>query len=153
TVSRTGLANGQYDAIVTLRSATANVASVQLPVTLFVGTGQSANETVFVLVVDETTFANKGQTSTNAAASYAWSLPDVAVGRYYLAAGTDGNGDGTIGDQGELFGFWPSNDSPQVLVIDGSTQVLPNLNFTLQLQSVQQSVGSPRLPPPIALRR
>ena len=39
--------------------------------------------------------------------------------------------------------------------INGNPSVVPGLNFTLQLQSVQQSIGSPRrgVLPPLRIRR
>ncbi len=154
TVNRTGLADGQYNAVITIPSSTPSVAAAQLPVTLFVGVSQAANDTVFVLVVDETTFANLGQAQTTAATNFGYAIPNVAVGRYYLVAGTDRDNDDVIGDEGELFGLWPSNDSPLVLEITGSQPVVTGLNFTLQTQSVQQSVGrAPRVVPPIRIRR
>jgi serine protease len=154
TVSRTGLADGEYTATVNVRSSTTNVAAAQLAVTLFVGTQTAPNDTVFVLVVDENTFDNLGQTQTTAATSFAYALPDVPTGRYYLVAGTDRDNDDFIGDEGELFGIWPSNDSPLVLEITGSNAVQSGLNFTLELQSVQQGVGGTRRSlPPLRLRR
>jgi len=157
TVDRTGLANGRYDAVVTLpyswTGPPPNTSSGQLPVTLFVGTTQTPNDEVFVLVVDTTSFGNSGQTQTNAGASFGYSLPNVAPGRYFLVAGTDRDNDGEIGDEGELFGIWPSSDSPLVLEVTGAP-VISNLNFALQQQNVQMSVGSGgRLLPPIVLQR
>lgn len=154
TVARTGLADGRYDAVVTLRSSTASVASAQIPVTLTVGVPQAPNDEVFVLVVNETTFENKGQTQTNATSAFAFSMPNVVAGRYYLVAGTDRDNDDFIGDEGELFGIWPSNDSPLVLEITGNNAVVSSLNFTLQQQSVQMSAGRGiRSLPPIRIRR
>ncbi|MEZ5963508.1 MAG: S8 family serine peptidase [Planctomycetota bacterium] len=158
TIDRTGLADGQYDAIVTLPYSwtlpTPGAASGQLPVTMFVGTTQQPNDEIFVLVVHETNFSNLGQTQTNAAASFQYSMPDVPTGRYYLVAGTDRDNDDFIGDEGEWFGIWPSNDSPLVLEISGSSPVISGLNFTLQQQNVQLSVGGKRAGlPPLRLRR
>jgi serine protease len=151
TVSRAGLADGRYEATITLVAS--NAASVVVPVTLFVGTTQSGGDTIFVAVFDETTLANGGQTTTDAAANYAWTLPSVAPGRYFLVAGTDRDNDDELGDEGELFGIWPSNDTPQILTLTGNPSVLSGLDFTVALQNVQQSVGAPRRLPVFRLRR
>ncbi len=155
TVSRAGLADGQYDAVINVRSSTMSVAAAQLRVTLFVGVSPPTNDTVFVFVVDENTFENRGQAETTSTTSFAYSLPNIGTGRYFLVAGTDRDNDDFVGDEGELFGVWPSNDSPLVLEVAGSQPVVPGLNFTLQLQSVQQSIGGPRRGalPPLRIRR
>ncbi|HLU39167.1 MAG TPA: S8 family serine peptidase [Planctomycetota bacterium] len=154
TANRAGLQDGRYEATVTLTSATnPNVAPGMVQVTLFVGAEQSPDDTVYVLVVDEATISNRGQTETTAALAFTWSLVDVPPGRYLLVAGTDRDNDDFIGDEGELFGIWPSNDSPQVLTLTGNPSLLQGLDFSLQLQSVQLSTGAQGVLPPIRIRR
>lgn len=150
TANPTGLADGRYRATITIAPQTAGVNSVHLTVVLSIGqTGGGADE-VFVVVVDAATASNRGQARTDAAGRFAYSIGSVPVGSYLLVAGTDRDRDGLIGDEGELFGIWPSSDAPLVLSVS-TPGTLTGLDFTLQLRSVQQSVGG-RILPPIAIR-
>jgi serine protease len=57
-------------------------------------------------------------TTATAANGYAFHLPKVPVGKYFLRAGTDLNGNGVLGEPGELFGAYPRGAAPQVLELD-----------------------------------
>lgn len=152
-VDRTGLADGQYAAIVRVRSSTPNVAPAQLSVTLFVGTTSTPNDEIFVLLVNPDTYATAAQAQTNATATYAYAFDAIPNGRYLLVAGTDRDNDDFIGDEGELFGIWPANDTPLVLEIVNGQTLIRGLNFSLQLQAVQQSHGAVRRLPPLRIQR
>ncbi len=152
-VSRTGLADGQYGATVRVPSSTTGVAAAQLSVTLFVGTTSTGNDEVFVLLVNPDTYATAAQAQTNATATYAYAFTEIPNGRYLLVAGTDRDNDNFLGDEGELFGIWPSNDSPLILEIVNGQTLVRGLNFSLQLQAVQQSRGLSRRIPPLRIQR
>ncbi len=153
TANPAGLANGKYQATVTITPQTAGVNSVVIQVTLTIGATAGGSNEIFVVVADSVTIANKGQAQTNAGSNYAYSIANVPVGSYLLVAGTDRDNDGYIGDEGELFGIWPSNDSPLILAVSAAG-TFTGLNFTLQGQAVQQGVGGGGTKlPPIALRR
>jgi hypothetical protein len=58
-----------------------------------------------------------------------------------LVAGTDRDNDDLLGDDGELFGAYPSIDSPlPVTVVDGQSP--GNLDFALQELVTVQSLGT-----------
>ena len=151
TANPAGLANGKYQATVSIQPQTAGVNTAQILVTLTIGSTGGGSEEVFIVVADSTTFANMGQGQTNGAANYAYSVPNVAVGNYLLVAGTDRDNDDFIGDEGELFGIWPSTDSPLILSL-ATPGTFTGLNFPLQLRSRQQSVGGGKFTP-IRIRR
>lgn len=146
TANPAGLANGQYQATVKITPDVPATLTAQILVTLTIGSTGGGSETVFIVVANATTFANMGQGQTNGAANYAYSVPNVAVGNYLLVAGTDRDNDNFIGDEGELFGIWPSTDSPLVLSVP-TPGTIPGLNFPIQLMSVQQSVGGGKFTP------
>ncbi len=141
TVDRTGIAAGSYTATVTI--ATTNANSFDVTVSMGVA-GAGSSDTVFVLLVDGTTFDTVFQAETTEAQNWqfhldATSQAPIANGSYLLVAGTDRNNDNVIGDDGELFGIWPNSDSPQAVAVDSQSQVTSGLDFALEL--VQQVTG------------
>jgi len=60
--------------------------------------------TIFVLLVDPTDGTTVAATETTASADFRFAFERVRPGTYVLAAGTDRDDDGRIGDEGELFG-------------------------------------------------
>jgi hypothetical protein len=59
---------------------------------------------VFVRLFDPISGAGVVETETDATRGYAVALGAIPAGRYRIAAGTDRDGDGEIGDAGEAFG-------------------------------------------------
>lgn len=90
-----------------------------------------STDTVFVLLVDAATLDSIAQDDTTAAAQFRYTLAEVPTGTYLLAAGTDRDNDGFIGDPGELFGMWPLLDTPLDLEVTGGTD-LSGLDFLLE---------------------
>jgi hypothetical protein len=64
--------------------------------------------------VDASTDETVGE-STADPSSLAFVVEGLGAGSYYLYAGTDLDGDGYIGDSGDLLGAWPDLDDPQTL--------------------------------------
>lgn len=60
-------------------------------------------------------------TTANAANGYAYHLPLVPLGKYFLRAGTDVNQNGVLGEPGELFGAYPRGALPEPLEFDEMT--------------------------------
>jgi hypothetical protein len=119
---RTGLANGDYQ--------------IRVDVTTNGGTGsflvdltQTASSTptdvgtvkIQLLASDGTTVV--ATTTATAANDYAYALPLVPPGKYFLRAGVDGDNDGVLGEGGELFGAYPrgGGTGKQLLELDHLT--------------------------------
>lgn len=142
-VDRTGLADGRYTATVTITVAAGAPATVD--VTMDVG-ASVVDDTIYVLLVETTNFATVAQGETTRLQNFAWNLaatqalpiPDAS---YLLVAGTDRDNDNFIGDEGELFGVWPLDDSPELLVIDPLNRVRTGLDFALAPVTQLSSVG------------
>jgi serine protease len=153
---RTGLPPGTVQrASVTIAS---DAGTVTVPVSLQVtSTGEGGDVgRVFVLLVDPTTRETRYQASTSAAAGYAIDFGGpVLAGEYLLAAGTDRDGDGRIGDPGEAFGIWPDvTGDPQPLVVgeDGVVDVTLPVVESVSVAAGQFPVGRPTARPTFALR-
>jgi serine protease len=138
-VDRTGVANGRYTGSVTIRAS--NAADAVVTVAIEVGTSASA-DTIFVLLVELATVNGQieattvAQTDTDALRNLGWSLPGafddpIPDGSYLLVAGTDRDNDNFVGDDGELFGIWPFDDTPELVVVDPARRTLTGLDFAL----------------------
>jgi len=141
-VDRTGMANGVEQTTITLNYTDgANTFSTNLDVRMQVGASTVAPDTVFVLLVDPVTLETMYQTETALGANFSFAMASVDPGRYLLVAGTDRDNDDFLGDEGELFGAYPSIDTPiPVDVVAG--QDLPNLGFGLQELATVQTLGN-----------
>jgi serine protease len=132
TVDRAGLANGVYQTLVTINYLDGlTTVSVNLNVRVQVGASTVATDTMFVLLIDPITLETKFQADTTAAANFQFAFAGIAVGEYILVAGTDRDNDDLLGDDGELFGAWPSLDAPLILELTGGEN-LSALDFSLQ---------------------
>ncbi|MFK7742429.1 MAG: S8 family serine peptidase [Planctomycetota bacterium] len=138
---RTGLPNGVEQATVTLEYDNGSgMSTIDIVVRLQVGQSTTADETVFVLLVDPFSFETFYQAETTQAQSYAFVMPGVAAGDYLLVAGTDRDNDDFLGDDGELFGAWPNIDRPTPIEIAAGSSPA-NIEFRLQDLVTVQSVG------------
>jgi serine protease len=143
-VNPTGQANGKYEALVTVvYSSGGSDHTALITITMHVGSRSASGETIFVLVVDFDTLNTNFQATTTAGQSYLYAVPAVTVGSYLIAAGTDRDNDGFIGDAGELFGVWPSWDFPLILSATGTGQTRNGLDFDLGL-IIKLSTGKER---------
>lgn len=141
TVDRTGLANGVYQAVLTLNYLDgATLVSVDVTFRLQVGASSLPDDTVFVLLVDPDTLETRYQTETRVGASFAFAFGGVAAGDYLLVAGTDRDDDDLLGDEGELFGAWPSLDNPMPIALAAGQNAVA-LDFGLQELATVPSLG------------
>jgi serine protease len=101
----------------------------------------------YALLVDPSTMAVVSQVVTTAAAGYPIAFPDVPAGSYILAAGTDRDGDGRIGDPGEAFGVFPDVAEPQLLEVPVAgtvTVALPVVEQVSLLAGAEHGLARPR---------
>lgn len=141
TVDRTGLANGVYQTVLTLNYLDgATPISVDVTFRLQVGASTQPDDTVFVLLVDPLTLETLYQTETRVGANFVFGFGSVAAGEYLLVAGTDRDNDDLLGDEGELFGAWPSLDNPQPIALEAGVN-RGALDFALQELAAVQSLG------------
>ncbi|WDT76892.1 MAG: S8 family serine peptidase [Candidatus Manganitrophus sp.] len=106
-VDRTGLADGNYTATITITSDAPQNPTATVTVEMTVGGETLGNVgTVFVLVVDEA-FETVSETATSRAENYAFTLPETPPGTYTIVAGTDRDDDGFICDLEDACGSFP----------------------------------------------
>lgn len=106
-VDRTGLADGNYTATITITSDAPQNPTATVTVQMTVGGETMGNVgTVFVLVVDEA-FETVSETATSRAQNYAFTLPETPAGTYTIVAGTDRDDDGFICDLEDACGSFP----------------------------------------------
>ena len=118
-VTRTGLLTGTYLGRVELVS---NGGTVPIDVVMGVAThaAPAPNLDVFVVAMQADSGVEVARTSVNPAGSLAFSFPALPAGRYVLQAGTDVDGDGILGEDGDYVGAYPLPGQPIVLeVVEG----------------------------------
>jgi len=109
-----------------------------------------------VILVDPSSFETVAQVQTTAATGYPIAFTDVAPGRYILAAGTDRDGDGKIGDPGEAFGVFPDVAAPTPLDVPltGTVTVsLPVVEQASLLAGAERGGLDRRVRPVFQIRR
>lgn len=107
TVDRTGLADGNYTATITITSDAPQNPAATVTVQMTVGGATSGNVgTVFVLLVDEA-FNTVAETETSLAQNYTFTVPNAPAGTYTIVAGTDRDDDGVICDIEDACGSFP----------------------------------------------
>ena len=135
TADRGSYANGPYQARVDVDS---NGGTGSFLVDLTVG-GSTPTPIgpviVTVSVQDEVTLAvtEVARVTTTAAEGYAWSIPFLPPGRYFVEAGVDLDSNGVIGEIGEPFGAYPSASDPsqaELLELDQLTSL--SLDFLVR---------------------
>lgn len=146
---RTGLPQGLVQsAAVTI---TSDSGTRIIPVAVQVPSTSSGGDvgTVYALLIDPATRTTRYQLATDRGAGYGLSFPQpILSGSYLLAAGTDRDGDGRIGDPGEAFGIYPGSTSdPEPLVIGDDQTVQVSLPV---LEAVSVGAGLYRVGPPPA---
>ncbi len=120
TVDQSGLATGVYQAAIEIASNGGDkTVSVVLSITDAAVT-QGDIGTVHVLLLDPTSFDTIVSTKTSSFQNYTFTLTGVPAGEYYLAAGTDLNGDDFISDDGEDFGIYPILSSISIIDIQNN---------------------------------
>ena len=146
TVNRAGLANGVYTTRATFEFAEgAQTFTTTVDFRLQVGGNVASSDELFVLLVDPKTFETRFQAQTNALAGFRYSLSGVTPGTYLLVAGTDRDNDDELGDEGELFGAFPSLDSPQTIDLTNG-EVAEGADFALRQNIVINAASGLRMP-------
>ncbi len=80
-----------------------------------------------------------GWAETGSKYFYNYSIWNVPPGRYYLAAGTDLDGDGFTGEPGELLGYFSKNESmEEVEIFQGQTTLGGNLELVFRAKPEDQ---------------
>jgi len=137
----------QLDATVTV---TSSAGGAVIPVNAIVPGGGVLGGDVgvsYALLVDPNTMVAVSQVVTIAAAGYPIAFADVPAGSYILAAGTDRDGDGRIGDPGEAFGVFPDVAEPQLLEVPVAgtvTVALPVVEQFSLLAGADHGLARPR---------
>ena len=150
-VDRTGLADGVYNATVTLNTLVngTTAGTVSLPVSMRVGADPTPGDTgfTFVILVDAQT-GDTVQTVAvgNSNGDYAYQFDDVSVGLYQIFAGTDSDNDLVLCDEGESCGGYPTFALTEVVVVDGNdiSGLDFIINFSLGLGGNSTGMPNPR---------
>ena len=120
---RTALANGdhQIKVDVTTNSGSGSFL-VDLTQTLVSTPTDVGTVTIQIFASDGTTMgAMVASTKATAADGYAYTLPPVPPGKYFLLAGVDSDNDGVLHEGGELFGAYPRGSASKTLELDHLT--------------------------------
>jgi serine protease len=147
-VDRTGLADGVYDAQITITSDAVND-PVTVPVSMQVGTPFLGGNAGFhyVLLTDPNTLQTRYQVEVGynpSTRQYTYTFTGVLSGTYNIFAGSDSDNDLLIGDEGEAFGAYQTVDQPTLITVSGNLSGLDfstGFEFTLPPNSL--SPGSP----------
>ncbi|MEK7207054.1 MAG: S8 family serine peptidase [Pseudomonadota bacterium] len=124
-VNDSGLGAGVYSAKITFTSS-ANIVTV--PVTVQVGTAGTGNAGFhYIMLIDPATGNTAYQDTAASGGTYNYSIGSVAVGGYYVVAGSDLDNDGFICDPGEACGAYPTIDLPAILNV--GTSNLTGIDF------------------------
>jgi serine protease len=136
-VNRSGLANGEYSATITVKSDAPAGGTASVTIRMSVGGPTEGNVgTVFVLVVNQNTEAMEtvAQGETSPAQGYAFTIPKTLTGTYLIVAGTDRDDDGLICDIEDACGFF------QELVTVAADQERPGVDILIgELASPQSA--------------
>lgn len=148
TVSREGLSDGTYSALITFVS-TSN--TIEVPVNMrireFSGLAPDTGLQYILLVdhsIDETVDQFMAPTTNGA---YEFRFTDVAPGTYRIYSGTDMDNDFSIGDAGEAIGAYRSTSQPVVLDIDSDRSGLDFVTeFNVNIRENENSAPLRKLP-------
>jgi serine protease len=147
TVTRAQMADGVYHGLVSVNAdgLTPGIIAVSMTVAPVTRPG----EVVYVLAIDPATMQPVAQASTTAEGSFGYHLDALPPGNYLIYAGTDRNGDGYIGDAGDLCGALPTLASPTPLTVSAGDWLL-DIDFPIaELWSADgppQTVHLPLMP-------
>lgn len=145
TVNRAALADGSYSANVTVSSL--NGGTDNAFITLLKQANLASDVgAVYVILYNIVTQETVNQDIIDAANLYAYAMTNIISGSFILAAGTDLNNDNYLGDNGELFGIYPSLDQPSPFLVSNN-QDLTGYNFTLQSMGLPPAAAAGPLPP------
>ena len=100
---------------------------------------------VYVLVLQASTRTPVAQAKATTDGGLSYQFSNLPPGDYLIYAGTDRDGDGYIGDAGDLCGALPSLSSPQTLSIAAGA-TLQNIDFLIDELPTDGSVQPLHLP-------
>lgn len=115
TVDRSGLNDGVHVASVTFQSG---VQQSVVSVRVYVGDLQAVGGTIgtiYVTLSDPGTLQTVAETQATPQSDYAFAFNDVPAGKYLMSAGSDLDGDGIIGNDGEAYGAYPTVAFPALI--------------------------------------
>jgi subtilisin family serine protease len=140
TVDRTGLAAAQYDGSVQVTSSNGGDKTLQVSMVV-PSTAPPPNVQLFVLAVDATTFATKGQAVVNPSTNLAYAFTGLPPGDYILVCGSDDDGNMTICDPGDVYcGVYPTMSNPQAVAFSNAS--IGDLDFPVSAQSTMLARGN-----------
>jgi serine protease len=147
-VDRTGLADGVYDAQITIISDAFNnpvTVSVSMQVgTPFVGGNAGFH---YVLLSDPDTLQTRYQVEVGYNQStkvYTYAFTGVQTGTYQIYAGSDSDNDFFLGDEGEAFGAYQTVDQPTSITVSANMSGLDfDTGFDFNLPPNRLSPDSP----------
>jgi serine protease len=125
TADRTAAADGPYQAQVDVVT-TGGSGSFLVDLTVG-GTTPTPIGPVIVDVIAADGVTRVARVTTTAAEGYAWTVPDLPPGQYFLEAGVDLDSNGVIGEPGEPFGAYPSAATEEPLEAEQLTNVAVDL--------------------------
>ncbi len=99
--------------------------------------------TVYVALIDPGVLELQDLRATNSLLEYAFESLEVPPGQYWIIAGTDRDGDGSICDPGEACGMYPVLGNPNTITVDGDRRVNFGVTIDLFAQVSSQSTAFP----------
>jgi serine protease len=128
-VSRSGLANGDYSGEIQL---TSNGGAATIKVAMKVGSGSAGDVgTVYIIAVDPRTFDTVGQTSIGLAQQYKFTILPIPTGNYLVVGGTDKDKDFIICEKEDYCGLYPVSNQPSEVKVELNKNTT-NVNFVLE---------------------
>ena len=107
----------------------------------------------YALLIDPVSLQVVAQVETTAVTGYPIAFTGVVPGSYILAAGTDRDGDGSIGDAGEAFGVFPNIAEPVTLEVPVAGTVTVGLPVVEQVSLLAGNERGLDRPPRLVFRR
>lgn len=133
TVDRAGLLEGTYFGTIDVASDGGS-AQVLVVMTVQFALPPPPNVDVIVRAVSAATGRVVQENSVNPTSTLSWNFSALPAGDYVFVAGSDFDHDGTIGEDGDYFGYYGTEGRP-TLVHVGAGASVPNVDFRVSLDS------------------
>lgn len=128
-VDPAGLAEGVHSGDVHVPS---NGGDATIQVLLTISPAGVLDVDLYIIAVEAESFTTSGQAIVNPAdGDLDWEIPDLAAGDYFVVAGSDDDGDGFLGSEGDVYlGLYPSLSDPEIVTkVEG--EPLQDLDFAV----------------------